>query len=252
MKKIFVVLMVVVSLGLAGCSGNGKMILASGTVEIKEVDIASRISSRVMKILAEQGENVIQGQVLAELDDSVVAAQKEAAAGVFKQAQDLYKRNKNLFESHAISQQGFDNARTNLVSAQSQYTQAQVMYDEAKVKAPWSGLILQKHVEEGELVSPNTPLYTLGDITTAKVTIYLPLKDIGKIKYGQEAKVKIDSFEKKSFTGKITFIAGEAEFTPKNVQTKDERVKEVFAVEITVPNPEMILKPGIPADVEIR
>ncbi len=235
---------------ICGC-GKANVITASGTVEDTEADLASRISSRVTKLYVDEGSMVKKGDVLAELDPSIVVAQKDAAASMYKQAQDYYSRTKNLFETASTSQQSLDNARTNYISAQNQLIEAEVMLNEAKVIAPWSGVILKKHVEEGELVSSGTPLFTLGDVALSKVTIYLPLVDIGKITYGEAAKVKIDSYPKKWFEGKITFISSEAEFTPKNVQTQDERIKEVFEVQVTVPNPDYILKPGIPADVEI-
>ena len=231
---------------------NSAGITASGTVEVTEVDVASRVNARVTKIMADEGDKVAKDEVLAELDDSVVAAQKDAAATVLSNAEKNYERNSNLFKTGSISDTAFEQAQSVYISAKAAYAQAKVMYDDAAVKAPWDGLILEKHVEVGELVSPNSPIFTVGDMGTAKVKIYVPLMDLAKIKYGQEASVTIDGMEKNRFTGKITYISGEAEFTPKNVQTKDERVKEVFEVEVTVPNPEYILKPGIPADVEIR
>ena len=228
-----------------------KGIIASGTVEVKEVDIASRISSRVVSLNTEEGQTVVKGQLLATLDDSIVSAQRDAAAAVYKNASDFYNRTRNMFKASSISQQQFDQAKANFISASSQLKQAQVMIDEAKAIAPWDGVILKKYVEVGELVTANSPLFTLGDLGTAKVTIYLPLKEMEVIKYGAQVKVKIDALDKKEFIGKITFISSQAEFTPKNVQTKDERIKEVFEIEVTVPNPEHILKPGIPADVHI-
>lgn len=228
-----------------------KGITASGTVEVREVDVASRISSRVASLNVEEGASVAKGQLLAVLDDSIVSAQRDAAAAMYKNSADIYNRSKNMFETSSISQQQFDLSRTNYISASSQLKQAEVMTEEALLKAPWDGVILKKYVEVGELVSPNSPLFTLGDLGIAKVTIYVPLKEMEVINYGDEVKVSIDALDKKVFTGKVTFISSQAEFTPKNVQTKDERIKEVFQVEVTVPNPEHILKPGIPADVEI-
>jgi HlyD family secretion protein len=227
-------------------------ISASGTIEVTEVDIASRVNARVLKILAEEGKKVAKGEVLAELDDSVVAAQKDAAATVLSNATKNYERGKNLINSDSISASTFEQVTAAYISAKAAYAQAKVFYDDAEVKAPWDGLILKRHVEEGELVSANTPIFTIGDLGTAKVKIYVPLTDLAGIKYGQEAEVTIDGMEKRKFTGKITYISGEAEFTPKNVQTKDERIKEVFEVEVSVPNPEYILKPGIPADVVLN
>ena len=225
---------------------------ASGTVEITEVDVSPRISSRVTTLEKDEGQEVKKGETMATLDDSIVAAQKDAAEAVFVNARDIYTRSKNLFQTQAISEQQFDAAQAAFVSGEAQLKQAQVMFDEATVKAPWSGMILKKHVEAGELVSPGSPLFTIGDLSRAKVTIYVPLTQMTMIKYGMKADVEIDAYKGRKFEGTVTFISGEAEFTPKNVQTQDERIKEVFEVQVTVPNPEGILKPGIPADVDIK
>jgi HlyD family secretion protein len=227
-------------------------ILASGTVEITEADVSSRISSRVTSLEKDEGQQVTKGETMAMLDNSIVAAQKDAAAAMFANARDIYTRSKNLFESNSISEQQFESAQAAYISSEAQLREAQVMFNEATVVAPWSGIILRKHVEAGELVSPGTPLFTIGDLSHAKVTIYVPLTQMTMIKYGMKAFVEIDAYKGRKFEGTVTFISGEAEFTPKNVQTQDERIKEVFEVRITVPNPEGILKPGIPADVDIQ
>jgi HlyD family secretion protein len=231
---------------------NKSGITASGTIEVKEVDIASRVSSRVVKIIADEGASVKKGDALAQLDDSVVAAQKDAAVTVLENATKNYERSRNLMSTGSISSASFEQAQSAYLSAKAAYAQAKVMYDDALVTAPWDGIILEKHVEEGERVSPNSPIFTIGDLSSAKISIYVPLADLAGLKYGQAAAVSIDGMENRKFEGKVTFISSEAEFTPKNVQTKDERVKEVFKVEITVPNPELILKPGVPADVVLK
>lgn len=82
--------------------------------------------------------------------------------------------------------------------------------------------------------------------------VYVPEPDIGKIKIGLPARVYIDAYPDKYFNGKVTKIYEQAEFTPKNVETKEERVKLVFGVEVSVENPEGLLKPGMPADVVIK
>jgi HlyD family secretion protein len=233
-------------------SVNKNGISASGTIEVKEVDIASRVASRVVKIIADEGASVKKGDSLAQLDDSVVAAQKDAAATVLSNATKNYERSRNMFNSGSISDVSFEQATSAYISAKAAYAQAKVMYDDARITAPWAGIILERHAEEGELVSPNSPVFTIGDLSTAKITIYVPLVDLAKLKYGQAATVTIDGMEKNGFEGKVTYISSAAEFTPKNVQTKDERVKQVFKVEITVPNPEYTLKPGVPADVVIN
>ncbi|MBN1823469.1 MAG: efflux RND transporter periplasmic adaptor subunit [Endomicrobiales bacterium] len=235
----------------AGCGSNGKNISASGTIEIREVDLASRISSRVEELYADEGKSVKKGEVLARLDERIVRAQKETAEAFHAQSKANFERSRRLFDSKSITREQFDAAQAGFIKAESDLKQARIMFDESKILAPWDGIVIKKNVETGELVSPNTPLFTLGDLSRARVIIYVSLVELGKVKLGQRAEVAVDSFRDKVFKGSVTRISGKAEFTPKNVQTKDERIKEVFEVEITVPNPGMELKPGMPADVEI-
>ncbi|MDD5065633.1 MAG: efflux RND transporter periplasmic adaptor subunit [bacterium] len=250
-KKSFPLILLVLLLPGCGRDNIRTVIKASGTIEIREVDLSSRISSRISRLNADEGAAVKKGDVIAELDDRIVKAQKDSAQAMFVQAQDNYRRSKQLYNAGTIPQQQFEQATAFYIKSESDLKQTEIMCEEARITAPWDGTIMKKHVETGELVSPNTPLFTLGDLLTAKIKIYIPLPDLGKIRLNQAGRIRIDSYKDRWFEGKITFISSEAEFTPKNIQTEDERVKEVFEVEVTVANPEYILKPGMPADVEI-
>ena len=94
-------------------------------------------------------------------------------------------------------------------------------------------------------------LVKISDLTNVELYIYVSELELGKIKLGQKAEVSVDAFKDKKFEGKVTYISPEAEFTPKNIQTKDERTKLVFAVKIELPNPDFGLKSGMPADAKI-
>jgi HlyD family secretion protein len=120
--------------------------------------------------------------------------------------------------------------------------------DDCEVKAPVSGVVTERLMERGELAAPGMGLFVITDLATMKLTIYVPEPDLGKIRLGEEAGVAVDSHPGKVFPGRVTYISPMAEFTPRDVQTKDERVKLVYAVRIEVPNPEGIFKPGMPAD----
>ncbi len=117
--------------------------------------------------------------------------------------------------------------------------------------SPISGVILRKNVELGETLSSGTPAFTIGDLENPWVKVYVKENRLGQIKLGQKADVMVDSFKDKTYDGTVTFISSEAEFTPKNVQTEEERVKLVFGVKIKVKNENGELKPGMPADVKI-
>jgi HlyD family secretion protein len=123
---------------------------------------------------------------------------------------------------------------------------------DSTVISPVSGTVTDKAVEQGEFVGPGTPLVTIANLSEVHLSIYVTEIELGKVRLGEEAEVTIDAYPGRSFTGKVIFISPEAEFTPKNVQTKEERVKLVFRVKIKIPNSENILKPGMPADALIR
>jgi multidrug resistance efflux pump len=92
----------------------------------------------------------------------------------------------------------------------------------------------------------------LANLDEVTLVIYIPENRIGQIQIGQPVEVSVDSFPGEVFTGRVATIAGEAEFTPRNVQTQEERVNLVFAVKVVIPNPDYALKPGMPADVVIQ
>lgn len=117
--------------------------------------------------------------------------------------------------------------------------------------SPQAGVVLRKHVEPGEMIAAGTPAVTIADLGNIWLKIYIPEPRLGHVRLGQTAVITTDSFRGKVYPGKITFINSEAEFTPKNVQTQEERVKLVFAVKIRVDNPNQELKPGMPADARI-
>ncbi len=120
------------------------------------------------------------------------------------------------------------------------------------LRSPQAGVVLRKHVEPGEIIAAGTPAVTIADLRDVWLKIYVPEPQLGRVKLGQRAEITTDSYRGTVYPGRVTFINSEAEFTPKNVQTQEERVKLVFAVKITVENPRQELKPGMPADATIR
>jgi HlyD family secretion protein len=122
----------------------------------------------------------------------------------------------------------------------------------AELRAPISGVVLSENVEAGEFVAAGTPVVTIGDLSNVWLRGYIPETDLGLVKLGQAVDVTTDTFPGKVYRGKISFISSQAEFTPKTVETAKERVKLVYRVKIDIPNPAQELKPGMPADAEIR
>ncbi len=119
------------------------------------------------------------------------------------------------------------------------------------ILAPRTGRILLKNLEEGEYAAPGSVLGVMGDMQDCWVRLYIPSVQLGRIGYGQEARIRVDSFPDRFFPGYISEIAGKAAFTPRESLSEAERSNLSFRVKIQAPNPEEILKPGMPADVEI-
>jgi HlyD family secretion protein len=117
--------------------------------------------------------------------------------------------------------------------------------------SPIDGVVLVKAAEPGEVLAAGAPVVTIGDIDRPWVRAYITEKDLGRVKLGAEARVTTDSFPGKIYRGRVSFVASEAEFTPKQIQTPEERVKLVYRIKIDVENPQRELKSNMPADAEI-
>ncbi len=126
-----------------------------------------------------------------------------------------------------------------------------VQLDKLTVASPVSGVVASRHAETGEIAQPGFPILSVTELDEVTLTAYVPEGKIGLVKLGQEAQISVDSYPDERFTGTIVYISPNALFTPKNIQLKDEREKMVFAVKISLENPEQKLKPGMPADARI-
>lgn len=136
--------------------------------------------------------------------------------------------------------------------AESALNVLQVQANKMSIKSPVNGIISRRALHAGEMAAPNTAVLSVTNLDPVKLTIYVPETQIGQIKIGNVFPVKVDSFPDKTYQGTVIFINTQAEFTPRNVQTKAERVNTVFAVKLQIPNPNADLKPGMPADATLR
>lgn len=126
--------------------------------------------------------------------------------------------------------------------------QAQLALAYSNLRAPIAGVVLTKAAEPGEFVRQGQVIATLGNLDQIFLRVYVSESRLGKVKVGQPVKIMVDSFPGETFAGQIVFISQEAEFTPKSVQTHEERVKLVYRIKIAVANPDHKFKPGMPAD----
>lgn len=144
-----------------------------------------------------------------------------------------------------------EQARARVEQAESALRLAETRLGYAALISPLSGIVLSENVEAGEYVAPGTPVVTVGDLENVWLRAYVQETDLGRVKVGQHVRVTTDTYPGKVYEGRVSFVASKAEFTPKNVQTQQERVKLVYRVKVDIPNPNMELKPGMPADAEI-
>lgn len=142
-------------------------------------------------------------------------------------------------------------ARAQVQQAEAALASLQVQLDKRELTAPRDGIITNRPANPGELATPGATLMSLGDLDGVTLTVFIPETQIGRVRVGQIARVEVDAYPGETFEGRVVFIAPEAEFTPKNVQTEEERVNLVFAVKVTLDNADHRLKPGMPADAEI-
>ncbi|MGQ0596783.1 HlyD family secretion protein [Aquabacterium sp.] len=140
-----------------------------------------------------------------------------------------------------------------LAQASAALSEAESVLADLTIAAPADGIITQRLVNAGEVVAAGAPLFDIVDLDRLYLKVYVPEKDIGKVRLGLPAQVYTDAFPDRPFPATVRYIAARAEFTPKEVQTPDERVKLVYAVRLYLDaNPEHRLTPGLPADAVIR
>lgn len=204
-------------------------------------------------------------------------AELDRLAAEFERQRDLFERkvvSQVIFErakaEHEVGQSKLQEAQERLKLAeegprQEDIARAQARLDQVKqnlaivktrlnyamLRSPISGVVLSENVQAGEYVVPGVPVVTIGNLAEIWLRAYVNETDLGRVKQGQPVCVRTDTYPGKLYPGQLSFIASEAEFTPKSVQTQKERVKLVYRVKIDVPNPNMELKPGMPADADI-
>jgi HlyD family secretion protein len=144
-----------------------------------------------------------------------------------------------------------DAGRARADQAEAAYHLAEVTLGYATLRAPMSGVVLSKNIEPGEYVMPGTPIVTMGDLKNVWLRAYVNETDLGRVKLGQSARMTTDTYPGRVYQGRVSFISDQAEFTPKTVQTQQQRVKLVYRIKIDVDNTKMELKPGMPADAVI-
>jgi HlyD family secretion protein len=232
------------------------------TAEVDEVVISAQVAGKIVELNAEEGKTVSAGDPLARIDDTPYRAQLNqaeaalAAVGAnLEGLEDNFSRTDKLRKSGSATEMQYDTikAQTQALRAQKRAAAAQVELARAqlaftRVMSPVTGTVLRVDVRKGETAFPGSALLTLADLSVMDVKVFIPEPMLGKIKFGQQVKIVSDSFPQQPLQGVVAYISPEAEFTPKNIQTREERTRLVYQVKVRVPNPDGILKIGMPLD----
>ena len=244
MKRI---LMIILALGLMSPAACGSLwpgqeqpkneIRLAGHIQATETDLGFQVPGRIETISVDVGQEVKAGQVVAKLDDKVLRHEVDAAEGAWEEA-DATPGPKKLKDA-------------GLRQAKAALELARLRLSYATLTSPVDGLVLARSANPGELAAVGATIITLGDLDQVWFEGYLPGRYLGKVSYGQKADITIDGAPGAKYAGVVSFISPKAEFTPKTVETYRERVTMVYRVRIKVPNPQRMLKIGMPAEAVI-
>lgn len=248
----------------------------SGTIEAYEVQVASKVAARVLVVRCEEGQTVKAGDTLLVLDETdyrnaalAAQAQLQAAEANLSAMQSRaaladssLARMRRLFATGNLTRQELDQvqtearaaddalaaARTAIQAAQAQANVAETRVSDCVITAPVPGTVSTVAFRQGETVAPGSTPVTIIDLDQTWLTVYLAERLVGRVRLGDSCRVHIDAYPKKNYRGTLTFIADQAEFTPKDIQTKEERISQVYRLKIVLPNSDRSLRPGMPAD----
>lgn len=260
---------------LAGCDRRGNAV--SGTIEVDEAHVGPRAGGRVEKILAWEGDRLHEGQVIVQLDASELRARRDLAAAQIDTAvhdadsqeaqlvflRDDARRQQDLLQRRVVSATDAERADSaskaqekNVAAAKMRVAQARAQLAdidsqlaEMQVIAPADSILEVLSVKVGDVLPANREAATLLLTGHLWVRVYVPESWLGLIKLGEHVRVRVDSFPHTDFDGVVEQINRQAEFTPRNVQTVADRIKQVFGVKIRLPSDDDRLRAGMAADV---
>ena len=249
----------------------------SGTIEVDEAHVGPRMAGRVEKIFAQEGDRLKEGQTIAQLEASELRARRDLAAAQIDTAiRDAdaaaaqleflradAKRQKDLLARKVVSpndaeradsaaktqEKNVEAAQMKIIQARAQLADIESQLKEMQVVAPAESILEVLSVKVGDVLPPNGEVATLLLPQHLWVRVYIPEPWLGHIKIGDQVRVQVDSFPGKDFPGVVEQVNRQAEFTPRNVQTVEDRIRQVFGVKIRLPNDDDHLRAGMAADV---
>ncbi len=260
-----------------GC--NSRKNAVSGTIEVDEAHVGPRSGGRVEKIFAQEGDRLHEGQIIVQLEAPELRARRDLAAAQIDTAihnadaqaaqldflQSNAKRELDLLQRKVVSpneaqqadsaarsqEKNVEAARMQVAQMRAQLADIDAQLAEMQVTAPTDSVLEVLNVKVGDILVPpfNQEAATLLLTNHLWVRVYVPETWLGKIKLGEQVRVRVDSFPGQDFPGEVEQVNRQAEFTPRNVQTVEDRIKQVFGVKIRLPNNDDRLRAGMAADV---
>jgi HlyD family secretion protein len=196
----------------------------------------------------ERFDNLSAEKVVSKSEWETVTLHYETAKARFSEAKAVLLLARSNETKIDTTRKEIEAAEAQLMSFKAALDFAEIQLGYTRLLAPFQGVVTSRSIEPGEVVTPGREVLTLSDLSAVELKIYVGETEIGKVKLGQPCDVKIDTFPDRSYKGKVSFISPEGEFTPKIIQTRKERVKLVYLVKISISNPDLELKSGMPAD----
>jgi HlyD family secretion protein len=242
-------------------------VLDESGVRLRESDLALALAGTRQREIEAAEQTLLEaeaelGQRRLDVDraerlfarDVISAEDRDRAATALKRATAVRDRAHERLElaREGAREEEIAISRASVRQAREALALSRIRLGHTELRAPRAGVVLVRQAELGEVVAPGTPVVTLGDLENVWLRAYIPQTELGRVRWGQEAELTIDTFPDKTYPGKISFIASQAEFTPRSIETHRERVTLVYRIKIDVPNPDHELKPGMPADAVIR
>jgi len=262
------------SLFLAGCQKKDNAV--SGTIEVDETHVGPRSGGRVERILKQEGDTLAAGDVIVTLDAAELRTQRDVALSQINQSEhdaeaqaaqleflrSDAKRQQELLRSKTVSpneteravsaaraqEKNVEAAKVRIEQMKAQLATIETQLNEMKVVAPGPSILEILSVKIGDVLPPNGEVATLIFPQHLWVRVYVPETWLGLIKLGDNVRVRVDSFPGRDFTGRVEQVNRQAEFTPRNVQTVEDRIRQVFGVKIRLKS-EDNLRAGMSADV---
>ncbi len=222
--------------------------VARATANVKSVQATLNDAEKNYK----RFEDLFRNGVITEKERDTMKLTYDVAKSRLAESESVLKLAQGNLTRIDAAKQEIEVATAQINSINASLNQASIQLAYTQLKSPIDGIITSRNIEPGEAVNSGREVLTVSDLSRVDLKIFVDETEIGKVKPGQKVDVKVDTFPGKTYTGTVSFISPEGEFTPKIIQTKKERVKLVYLVKVSMANPNLELKSGMPADAWLR